>query len=155
MTHRRVMVAALVLCLLGIVAPLIGQQIPSLKDQVIERVLPNGLKVLMVKRPEAPLIRCILAYRVGSVNERPGITGVSHFHEHMMFKGTYSMGVQPGTLAKDIEYDRQIDALMAKVADEESKVRGRDDAKIAAWKKEVADLIKKQKDETIASEEIW
>jgi hypothetical protein len=94
MTYRRAIIAALVLCLLGIV-PLAGQQIPSLKDQVIEKTLPNGLKVLMVNRPEAPLIRCILAYRVGSVNERPGITGISHFHEHMMFKGTQSMGIKP------------------------------------------------------------
>jgi predicted Zn-dependent peptidase len=125
MTHRRAIIAVLLLCLLGIV-PLSGQQIPSLKDQVIERTLPNGLKVLMVKRPEAPLIRCILAYRVGSVNERPGITGISHFHEHMMFKGTRSMGIKPGTLAKDDEYNRQIDALMEQVAEEESKPKGRD-----------------------------
>ncbi|MGE5361256.1 MAG: M16 family metallopeptidase, partial [Bacteroidales bacterium] len=132
-----------------------GQQIPKLTDQVIEKVLPNGLKVLMVKRPEAPLIRCILAYRVGSVNERPGITGVSHFHEHMMFKGTRSMGIKPGTLAKDDEYNRQIDALMAKVAAEESKPKGRDDVQLAAWKKEVSDLIEKEKKETVVSEEIW
>jgi predicted Zn-dependent peptidase len=125
MTHRRAIIAVLLLCLLGIV-PLSGQQIPSLKDQVIERTLPNGLKVLMVKRPEAPLIRCILAYRVGSVNERPGITGISHFHEHMMFKGTRSMGIKPGTLTKDDEYNRQIDALMEQVAEEESKPKGRD-----------------------------
>jgi predicted Zn-dependent peptidase len=89
----------------------------SLASQVIERTLPNGLKVLMVKRPEAPLIRCILAYRVGAVNEPPGLTGVSHYHEHMMFKGTYSMGVKPGTLQKDLEFDRQIDALAAQIHD--------------------------------------
>ncbi len=154
MTCRRAIIGGLVLCLLGIV-PLTGQQIPSLKDQVIERTLPNGLKVLMVKRPEAPLIRCILAYRVGSVNERPGITGISHFHEHMMFKGTKSMGIKPGTLAKDDEYNRQIDALMEQVAAEESKPKGRDDAKIIALKKQVSDLIDKEKKETIVSEEIW
>jgi predicted Zn-dependent peptidase len=131
-----------------------GQEL-TLSSQVIERVLPNGLKVLMVKRTDAPLVRCILAYRVGSVNERPGITGMSHFHEHMMFKGTSSMGIKPGTLAKDDEYNRQIDALMEQVAAEESKVKGRDDAKIAAWKKQVAELIDKEKKETIVSEEIW
>ncbi len=155
MTHRRVVTAVLVLCLLGIAPPLIGQQIPSLKDQVIERVLPNGLKVLMVKRPEAPLVRCILAYRVGSVNERPGITGVSHFHEHMMFKGTRSMGIKAGTLAKDDDYNRQIDAIMAKVAEEDAKVTGRDEAKLTSLKKEVSDLIEREKKETIVSEEIW
>lgn len=36
-----------------------GAQEVSLTSQVVERVLPNGLKVLMVKRPEAPLINCI------------------------------------------------------------------------------------------------
>ena len=131
-----------------------GQEM-TLSSQVIERVLPNGLKVLMVRRTDAPLVRCILAYRVGSVNERPGITGMSHFHEHMMFKGTYSMGIKPGTLAKDLEFDRQIDALMDQVAAEEAKVKGRDEAKIAGWKRQVADLITRQKAETIVSEEIW
>ncbi|HPK72558.1 MAG TPA: hypothetical protein PLN93_11520, partial [Vicinamibacterales bacterium] len=51
-------------------APAAAQEV-SLAGQVVERILPNGLKVLMVKRTEAPLIRCILAYRVGAVNERP------------------------------------------------------------------------------------
>lgn len=132
-----------------------GAQEVSLTSQVVERVLPNGLKVLMVKRPEAPLINCILAYRVGAVNERPGITGISHFHEHMMFKGTYTMGIKPGTLQKDMEYDRQIDALMAQVVAEEAKIKGQDAAKIVDLKKQISDLITRQKAETIVSEEIW
>ena len=90
----------------------------KLTDQVIERVLDNGLKVLMVVRPQAPLIRCILAYRVGSVNERPGITGISHFHEHMMFKGSYSMGIKAGMLQRDQEIMRQIDEIMEMVIEE-------------------------------------
>ncbi len=89
------------------------------------------------------------------MNERPGITGMSHFHEHMMFKGTYSMGIKPGTLDKDLAYDRQIDALMDQVVVEDSKIKGRDDAKIVALKKQVADLITKQKAETINSMEIF
>jgi predicted Zn-dependent peptidase len=95
MKHRRLIVVLVILAF-GWLAPLWSQE-QSLTSQVIEKILPNGLKVLMVKRPQAPLVRCILAYRVGSVNERPGITGISHFHEHMMFKGTYSMGIKPGT----------------------------------------------------------
>ena len=153
MKHRRLIVVLVILAF-GWLAPLRSQE-RSLTSQVIEKVLPNGLKVLIVKRPQAPLVRCILAYRVGSVNERPGITGISHFHEHMMFKGTYSMGIKPGTLEKDMEYDRQIDALVDQVVEEESKIKGRDEAKIVALKKQVSDLITKQKAETIASEEIW
>jgi len=135
-------------------APLAAQEL-SLAKQVIERVLPNGLKVLIVQRPEIPTVSCILAYRVGSVNERPGITGISHFHEHMMFKGTYTMGIKPGTLEKDTEYNRQIDDLEAQIVQDESKVKGRDDAKIIALKKQVSDIIAKERAETIVSEEIW
>ena len=135
-------------------APLAAQEL-SLAKQVIERTLLNGLKVLMVKRADTPTVRCILAYRVGSVNERPGITGVSHFHEHMMFKGTYTMGIKPGTLEKDTEYNRQIDALEAQIVQEESRIKGRDEAKIMVLKKQVSDLLTKEKAETIMSEEIW
>lgn len=135
-------------------APVPAQQ-RSLNDKVIERTLKNGLKVLMVNDPNTPLVECMLAFRVGSVNERPGITGVSHFHEHMMFKGTQTMGIKPGTLAKDDEYNRQIDALEIEIAKEDSKIKGRDEAKLLALKKQVSDLITKEKAETIVSEEIW
>lgn len=127
----------------------------SLADQVIEKNLDNGLKVLMVIRDQAPVINCILAYRVGSVNERPGITGISHFHEHMMFKGSYSIGVKPGMLDKDLEYDRQIDEVMARIVEEQSKVKGRDEEKIIEWKAQISELITKQREETILGEELW
>jgi predicted Zn-dependent peptidase len=145
----------LVPVVLSIAATGIRAQDLRLTDQVVERVLDNGLKVLMVRRPQAPLIRCILAYRVGSVNERPGITGISHFHEHMMFKGTYSMGVKPGLIRKDLEYDRQIDAIMEQIIAEESKVKDRDDAQIRAWKAQIDELIARQKNETVVSNELW
>ena len=155
MSVRRLVSPAAVLLAAGWLSVAAGGQELTLSSQVIEQTLKNGLKVLMVRRAEAPLIRCVLAYRVGSVNERPGITGISHLHEHMMFKGTRSMGIKPGTLAKDDEYNRQIDALMEKVAAEDAKVKGRDEAKIAALKKQVSDLIDREKKETIVSEELW
>jgi predicted Zn-dependent peptidase len=132
-----------------------GAQELSLADQVIERTLDNGLTVLMVVRPETPLIRCILGYRVGSVNERPGITGISHFHEHMMFKGSNSMGVKPGMQERDAEIMVQIDEIMAQIIEEESKITGRDDTKIMEWKAQISDLINEQREETILSEELW
>ena len=69
--EKLLLIAAVMSC---VMVALCSAQELSLVDQVIERNLDNGLKVLMVIRPQAPLIRCILAYRVGSVNERPGIT---------------------------------------------------------------------------------
>ena len=50
--------------------------------------LPNGLTVLLKEVHSAPVISWWLAYRVGSRNEPTGKTGISHWVEHMMFKGT-------------------------------------------------------------------
>ena len=60
--------------------------------EVLERTLENGLKVLLVEEHKAPVATFHVWYRVGSRNERPGATGVSHFLEHMMFKGTSTTG---------------------------------------------------------------
>lgn len=50
--------------------------------------LDNGLKVLILEEHTAPLASVWCWYRVGSKDERPGLTGVSHWVEHMNFKGT-------------------------------------------------------------------
>lgn len=55
--------------------------------QVSRHELDNGLKVLIRHIPNAPVSGCWTIYRVGSRNERPGITGISHWVEHMLFKG--------------------------------------------------------------------
>ena len=55
---------------------------------VREETLDNGLKVLIQEVHTAPLASVWCWYRVGSKDERPGLTGVSHWVEHMNFKGT-------------------------------------------------------------------
>jgi predicted Zn-dependent peptidase len=63
--------------------------------EVEEFVLPNGMKFLLLPRHEQPnTITAGWVAKVGSVNERPGITGISHFFEHMMFKGTDTIGTR-------------------------------------------------------------
>src|SRR6188474_1010533 len=52
------------------------------------RVLPNGLAIVVREDHRLPTLTAMLAYRVGSVNEPEGLTGVSHFFEHMVFKGS-------------------------------------------------------------------
>jgi zinc protease len=58
---------------------------------VLEHRLPNGLLVLLKENHSAPVINLNVVYRVGSKFERPGITGVSHLLEHMMFKSTRNL----------------------------------------------------------------
>ncbi|MDL1899906.1 insulinase family protein [Anaerolineae bacterium CFX9] len=55
---------------------------------VSRHVLDNGMVVLLKEVHNAPVISWWVLYRVGSRNERTGTTGVSHWVEHMMFKGT-------------------------------------------------------------------
>ncbi len=57
--------------------------------------LDNGMKFLLLPRADQPnSIAAGWVAKVGSVNERPGITGISHFFEHMMFKGTTTIGTE-------------------------------------------------------------
>jgi zinc protease len=55
---------------------------------VVAGTLPNGLRVLVQEVRTAPVATCWVWYRVGSRNETPGRTGISHWVEHMLFKGT-------------------------------------------------------------------
>jgi zinc protease len=64
----------------------------GLQDRVFETTLSNGLKVILLENPKAPLITFHIWYRVGSRNEEWGKTGLSHMLEHMMFKGTKKYG---------------------------------------------------------------
>ncbi len=59
---------------------------------IVEQTLPNGLKILLRESHEAPIASFWIWYRVGSRNEVPGLTGVSHWVEHMQFKGTPTLG---------------------------------------------------------------
>ena len=51
-------------------------------------ILDNGLTVLLKENHSAPIISHWVWYRVGSRNEISGKTGISHFVEHMQFRGT-------------------------------------------------------------------
>src|SRR3954466_1210731 len=53
---------------------------------------PNGLSLITKEVHSAPVVSFWVWYRVGSRNEHEGITGVSHWVEHMMFKGTNHFG---------------------------------------------------------------
>jgi zinc protease len=69
-------------------------------SEVKEFALDNGLKLIVKPDHRAPVVVSQVWYRVGSSYERPGITGVSHMLEHMMFKG--SERLQPGEFSRII-----------------------------------------------------
>lgn len=72
-------------------------------QRVQAQVLPNGLKVLLVEDHSYPVVSCFVWYKVGSRNETPGMTGISHLVEHMLFHnvGTYRKGELGATIVRN------------------------------------------------------
>ncbi len=70
----------------------------ALTQGVRKTVLDNGLTVLTKEIHTAPVVSVQVWYRVGSRNEEPGVNGISHQLEHLMFKGTHDRPVQFGRL---------------------------------------------------------
>jgi predicted Zn-dependent peptidase len=105
LNSRRVALALVIAALPTLVRPAEKPRI-----EVEEWTMANGMKWLFYERHDAPTIATGWVAHVGSANERPGITGISHFFEHMMFKGTNTIGT------KDI-------ALDLKLIDEQEQVR--------------------------------
>ncbi len=64
-------------------------------------LLKNGMKLLVEEDHSIPNAALYIFYRVGSRNERPGTTGISHFFEHMMFNGAKKYG--PGAFDRTME----------------------------------------------------
>ncbi len=104
------------------------------KVPVTEHTLPNGMRILMVERHDEPSVAGGWVAHVGSSNERPGITGITHLFEHMMFKGTPTIGTKDAK--RDLEVIAEQERLRDQMRAEEAKMR-------AAWRRgEIDDLQK-------------
>ena len=77
---------------LAVAALLLAAAAPAVPAPVVEATLDNGLRVLLLEDHRSPIASVQMWYRVGSRDERPGATGLAHFLEHMMFKGTPAHG---------------------------------------------------------------
>ena len=71
-------------------------------DAVQARVLPNGLRLRVLREAGSPTLSYATFFQVGSRNERPGVTGISHLFEHMMFNGAAKYGPK--------QFDRVLEA---------------------------------------------
>src|SRR6058998_1853960 len=96
--------------------PVLAQKVP-----VLQKELPNGMQLLMVERHDEPTIAGGWVAHVGSSNERPGITGIAHLFEHMMFKGTPTIGTK--NYKKDLEIIAAQERVRDQMREEEKKMR--------------------------------
>src|SRR6266540_3081030 len=119
---------------LALAAPLCAQKIP-----VTEKVLSNGMRLLIVHREGEATVAGGWVAHVGSANERPGITGIAHLFEHMMFKGTPTIGTK--NYRKDLQIIAEQENLRAAMRQEEAKMR-------AAWRRGEIDDLQKPENKT-------
>jgi len=85
MPQFRVGFAAVLISMLSALTPIDAAEVEEI-------VLENGLKVLMLEDHKSPAVTFQVWYRVGARNEKDGKSGLAHFLEHMMFKGTPTTG---------------------------------------------------------------
>ena len=98
---RRRHAALLLISLAVMLGGGVAVEAASPQFDVAEATLENGLRVLVLEDHRSPVVSIQVWYRVGSRNERPGATGLAHFLEHMMFKGTPTYG--KGEFARLVE----------------------------------------------------
>ena len=106
-------IGALALAAVCAGATAMAQQVP-----VEEVVLDNGMTLLLLPRPGDPNVAAGWVAKVGSVYERPGITGVAHLFEHMMFKGTATIGTR--NIEQDLQIIAELDEVKAALRVEEA-----------------------------------
>ena len=82
---------------------------PTARLPVHEVTLDNGMRFLVLPREGAPTASFVLQFGIGGVHERPGQTGIAHLLEHMLFKGTTTLGTRD--LAAERAYFARIDAV--------------------------------------------
>ncbi len=89
---------------LSLILLLLITAVPSTLAQSFDiktHTLKNGMKILIQEDHSIPSVALYIFYRIGSRNERPGTTGLSHFFEHMMFNGAKKYG--PGAFDRVME----------------------------------------------------
>ena len=73
------------------------------KLAVLADTLANGLQLFILRRPGVPIASFVVQYRIGGVNEKQGSTGIAHLLEHLLFKGTTTVGT--------VDYEREAPLL--------------------------------------------
>ncbi len=119
MTIRLLKTAVLTALVLGCAGLALAADIAQVP--VKEHTLANGMKILMVERHDVPSISVGWTAHVGSANEDTGATGIAHLFEHMMFKGSKTIGTTDA--AKELEIMARLDEVRGQMEAEYTALR--------------------------------
>lgn len=113
--------ASLSTAALLVAAPEMGlaAQVPAEALPVVTHTMDNGMRLVVLPRPGPPTVSFVVRYGVGGVNETLGKTGIAHMLEHLLFKGTTSVGT------RDVSAERVLFRRMDDAHDSILALRGR------------------------------
>src|SRR5512140_777379 len=124
---------AIVIGLFSIDFTFTAQDVASFEKRITVKKLANGLTIVLMERPEAPVFSFYTRVNAGSVQEVPGITGLAHMFEHMAFKGTHEIGTRNWPAEKAAL--EKVEASYAAYSKENQKEISRDAKKVAELEK--------------------
>ncbi len=101
----------------------------SIEDRVTEYSLHNGFKVLMLERHSSPTVALYILFKAGAVDEAPDSVGIAHLLEHMLFKGTETIGTTNYSQEKRLL--KEIDQTGTALDRERARGDGADEARVA------------------------
>ena len=131
-------------------ATLGAQDLASFEKRTTVRKLDNGLTVIVMERPVAPVFSYATVVNAGSAQEVPGITGLAHMFEHMAFKGTSAIGTS------DYEKERlalqKVEEAYAAYDRARRAMTGKDDAQVKALEKAWKDAMDEANKYVVANE---
>ena len=130
--------AASAVCALPLFAETVTDAGRYLETHVVEATLSNGIHVQLLDRGYSPTLGMIISFNVGSVDEDSTQTGIAHMLEHMLFKGTETIGALD--YAKEKPLLEKIESVGEKI--DRLTVVSPSDPSLPALQKELADLQK-------------
>lgn len=110
----------------------------TLSSRVHEFNLKNGLKIILLERHSSPTISFSMCFKTGSVDEKSGTSGIAHLLEHMLFKGTKTIGTTD--YRKESKILKKIDAVGEALDTERKKGKGQNKDRILKLRQELKQL---------------
>lgn len=126
-----------------------GQQPSGLDLPVVVHTLANGMTFLILPRPGAPTIAFVTHYDVGSVNEHLGNTGIAHMLEHLLFKGTTTIGTR--NLDRELALLHRQDAVNDSLRTELARPAA-DTARIQRLRTRIEDIGEQSREYVVSNE---
>jgi predicted Zn-dependent peptidase len=126
------------------------------KIDVVKHTLKNGLRLLVVERPDSPTVSTQMRFLVGGVDDPKGQTGIAHLLEHMMFKGTETMGIADREKEKPLldRLDELWTSLDAEAERQRSPFAEANPAALQAIKDEIEKVTAEHR-KMVVKDELW